>query len=87
MVRRAERVTYLVQQSHAAAAQARKSCLITDFRELNYNLNGQLTETIEVMLHPLPLSEHTETWEWQFDQLGGYKVERKTVFQIMALEL
>jgi hypothetical protein len=39
------------------------------------------------MLHPLPLSEHTETWEWQFDQLGGYKVERKTVFQIIALEL
>jgi hypothetical protein len=81
-----DRIIYLLQQAHLQLLMPGRSCLITDIRELNYDFQDKLSETCEMMLYPLPHSMRTENWEWLFDPYGGYKTDRKTVFQVVALE-
>jgi len=82
-----DRIIYLLQRAHLQLLMPGRSCLITDVRELNFDDQDKLVETCEMMMHPLPDSVRAENWEWQFDPQGGYKTERKTLFQVMALEL
>jgi hypothetical protein len=82
-----DRIIYLLQQAHLQLLVPGRSCLITDVRELNYDFRDKLAETCEMMLYPLPDHVHRETWEWQFDPTGGYKTGRRTVFEVVALEL
>ena len=80
------RMTDLLQQSHLQLLPSGKSCLITDIREFSYDLNDQEIQIIELINHPLPLYKYSETWKWQFDPQGGYRPERKTVLEVVALE-
>ena len=82
-----DRIMYLLQRAHLQLLMPGRSCLITDVRELNFDYQDQLVGTCEMLMHPLPDSVRAENWEWQFDPQGGYKTERKTFFQVMALEL
>lgn len=81
------RITSLLQQSHLQLLTPGRSCLITDFQEYIYNQDGTLSETIDTIRFPLPLSANTETWEWQFDPEGGYEPGKKTVLKVLAIEL
>lgn len=82
-----DRITSLLQQAHLQLMTPGSSCLITDFREYNYNQDGTVSETTDTVRFPLPLSANTETWEWQFDPEGGYKPGKKTVLKVLAIEL
>lgn len=82
-----DRIKSLLQQSHLQLLTPGSSCLITDFQEYNYNQDGTVSETTDVVRFPLPLSANTETWEWQFDPEGGYKPGKKTVLKVVAIEL
>jgi hypothetical protein len=81
------RIACLLQQSHLQLLAPGRACLITDVREFDYDLQDQKSEIGETIIYPLPLSEHKETWEWQFDLHGGYRTDKKTVLQVLALEI
>jgi hypothetical protein len=82
-----ERINFLLQQAHLNLLPNGKSCLITDFREVNTSLSGGITETSELLNVSLPDSPKRQSWEWQFDPDGSYKSGRKTVFQVVAQEI
>ncbi len=82
-----DRILQGLQQSHLQLLRPGKSCLITDVREINYDLSGSHAETTEVINIPLPASKYSETWEWQFDDRGDYRPGRRTVLEVAAMEL
>lgn len=80
-------ISSLLQQSHLLLLPPGRSCLITDIREHSYDPNGNEIQTNELIHHPLPAGERTETWKWDFDPQGGYRPDRKTVLDVVAIEL
>jgi hypothetical protein len=80
-------ITHLLQQSHLQLLQPGKSCLITDVKESGYHSDGRQTDTNLLIKCPLPLSDQTESWEWQFDPLGEYRSGTKIISQVVAFEL
>lgn len=83
-----ERINLLLQQSHLNLLESGKSCLITDVREIDIDMqsNREVGNT-GLISCTLPQAARMETWDWQFDPHGGYKPELKTVFQVVAIEL
>jgi len=81
-----ERINVLLQQSHLRLLRPGKSCLITDIREKNTDLENGTLETTGLTGLSFPAAASTDTWEWQFDPGGGYRAGKKTVMQVLALE-
>jgi hypothetical protein len=82
-----ERINYLLQREHLNSLPRGRSCLVTDFREINTDLSSGSIETLELLYASLPDTPNRQTWEWQFDPDGSYKSGRKTVFQVVAQEI
>ena len=76
-----------LQAAHLKLMMPGRSCLITDTEEYSYDLTDGSLETSPVVDCVMPAARRTETWEWQFDPLGDYKPDKKTVMKVMALEL
>jgi hypothetical protein len=76
-----------LQAAHLNLLMPGRSCLITDTEEWCYDLTNGSLETNPVVDCEMPAARRTETWEWQFDPLGEYKPEKRTVMKVMALEL
>jgi hypothetical protein len=81
-----DRLNLLLQQSHLRLLPPGKSCLVTDIIEKNTDLENGTTETTGLIDFSLPDAASRETWEWQFDPVGGYRAGKKTVMQVVALE-
>ncbi len=82
-----DRITNHLQQKHLQLLAPGRSCLITDIREYNFDQDDRVSETNDVIRFPLPLSANAKTWEWQFDPEGEYRPGKKTVLEVLAIEL
>jgi len=82
-----ESMNTLLEQSHLRLLIPGRSCLITDIEEICTDLVDGSIEKKKVIGCSLLLSTHSETWEWQFDLSGDYRKGKKTVLQVMAMEL
>jgi hypothetical protein len=80
-------ITELLQQNHLKLLECGRSCMITDVMETEYDLQGRAIESVDTLKVPLPVVDHKQTWDWQFDPTGGYQPDRKTVLKVMALEM
>ena len=76
----------LIQQKHLELLPANKSCIITDYEELNYNDQMQLTQQKPLVHVHLPNNKETVKWRWNFDMNKTYHNNYKTVFKVMAWE-
>lgn len=81
-----DRLNILLQQSHLRMLPPGKSCLVTDIIEKNTDLENGTPEMTALIGFSLPDAASKETWEWQFDPVGGYRAGKKTVMQVVALE-
>jgi len=82
-----ERINCLLQQAHLSFLPNGRSCLVTDFREINTDLSSGSTETSELLHTTLPDTPGRQNWEWRFDSDGSYKPGRQTIFQVVAQEI
>jgi hypothetical protein len=82
-----ENMNALLEQSHLKLLIPGRSCLITDILETRIDLVDGSIENKTVISCSLPSPKHSETWEWHFDPLGDYRQGKKTVLQVMAMEL
>jgi len=82
-----EKINRLLQQAHLELMETDKSCLVTDIRETNIDLAGGQVESSELLQVVLPDKPGIQTWEWMFDPNGEYRPGKKTILQILAMEL
>ncbi len=76
-----------IQKSHIDSLIPGKSCLITDYKERIYNIDGTLAFEKNLIFTALPEGKNKKTWEWHFDASGNYCRDKKAVFEVLAMEL
>ena len=75
-----------IQQAHLDLLPQNKSCIITDYKELNYDDNMKLIKTKPLIYIDLPKANNLLKWRWNFDMHKTYHRKYKTVFKVMAWE-
>jgi len=75
-----------IQQKHIEMLPKNKSCIITDYEELNYDDNMQLVKNKPLVYIDLPTGKNIQKWKWNFDLSKTYHKEYKTIFKVMAWE-
>jgi hypothetical protein len=75
-----------IQQKHLELMQPGKSCLITDFEEINLDQKNNITGTIPLIFTPISEGLIQEKWIWFFDTQMTYRKNLKTNFNVMALK-
>lgn len=76
----------IIQQTHLDLLPQNKSCIITDYEELNYDDNMKLIKTKPLVYTNLPKTGKLIKWRWNFDMHKTYHRKYKTVFKVMAWE-
>ena len=76
----------IIQQKHIDLLSQNKSCIITDYEELNYDDNMQLVKNKPLVYIELPKSKNGKKWKWDFDLSKTYHKDYKTIFKVMAWE-
>jgi len=76
-----------IQKSHIDSLIPGKSCLITDYEEEIFNMNGNPDSKRKLIFTDFPVGKNTKTWQWDFDLTGSYCPGKKTVFNVIAMEL
>lgn len=82
-----DRIIFLLQQAHLKLLTPGKALLVSDIREEYFDTNGLLTGTREHVRCPIPFSEPSESWEWQFDPVGVYSPGQRTILQVNAYQI
>lgn len=75
-----------IQQKHLAGLPENKSCLITDYEELNYSTSYELIRKKTLVHATLPKPKQKEQWQWYFDSKQYYHHDAKTVFNVIAID-
>ena len=76
-----------IQKSHIDSLIPGKSCLIADYEEEIYDMDGNPGEKKNLVYTNLPKGKNRRTWQWEFDMSGSYYTGKKTFFNVIALEL
>lgn len=74
-----------IQNEHLALLPKNKSCLITDYLQMNYNKDSKINET-ELIYTQFPISNYEENWEWIFDTKGTYNEFSKIIFKVKGID-
>ncbi len=77
----------IIQQKHIDMMPRNKSCIITDYEELNYDDNMNLINKKSLIYANLPKGKAIREWKWNFDFSKTYHNNYKTVFNVMAWDL
>ncbi len=75
-----------IQQQHLAGLPENKTCLITDYEELNYSVSDKLLQKKTLVHVALPKAKQKEQWQWHFDSKQYYHHNAKTVFNVIAID-
>lgn len=75
----------LIQKNHLRLLKKHHSLLITDTNEIVEDREGAVLNPL--LFVSLPKGACRESWKWQFDASGTYYKNKKTVFNVVALEL
>jgi hypothetical protein len=73
----------VIQQKHIEGLPKNKSCIITDYKEVNYISDISSGITKPLVYVDLNLNNKKE-WMWNFDTKGTYRNGFKTAFKVMA---
>lgn len=76
-----------IQQNHINSLQENKTCLITDYKELNFDNKKNLTEEKQLVFVPFPKGKFEQEWTWKFDLTGNYNKNSQTIFKVKAIDL
>lgn len=75
-----------IQKCHIDSLPKGKTCLITDFEEII--LENEITiERKSLIFTQIPDSTEIKQWQWYFDSRGTYNKGKKTVFNVMAVNI
>ncbi len=77
----------IIQQKHIDLMPRNKSCIITDYEELNYDDNMNLINKKSLIYTNLPKGKDVRKWKWNFDLNKTYHKNYKTIFKVMAWDL
>lgn len=77
----------LIQKSHVHWLPINKTCLISDYLELNLNDKDELINEKKLVHTDLPINNSTKKWNWKFDTQKTYHSQFKTVFKVIATNL
>jgi hypothetical protein len=75
-----------IQKCHLDSLPFGKSCMITDYEEWLFK-EDFLEKKNPLIYIKLPDGKRKTTWEWEFDTKMEYNKGRKTVFNVVAIEL
>ncbi len=73
-----------IQQLHMESLPGGKSCVITDFEEMNYINTFDTAKISKLVFVPLNRLEETREWLWVFDTHKTYRKKYKTTFKVIA---
>jgi len=76
-----------IQQNHLDILPVSKSCLITDYKEVNLNEKMEIINSNSLIYVDLPENKKTKKWQWNFDMSKTYQKNAKTIFKVKAIEL
>lgn len=75
-----------VQMGHISSLPVNKTCLIADYEELIYDDTGK-AESRSLVWATLPEGKNVERWQWNFDTCKTYYEGKKTILNVVAMEL
>lgn len=75
-----------IQKKHIQILPLEKSCLITDYREMLLNKEGQIVVERPLIHAELPSSGFSEEWIWLFDREMTYYQNYITQFRVRAID-
>ncbi len=75
-----------IQQNHLNSLKVNKTCLITDYKELNFNKNNVLEYENQLVFVDFPKNKFEDNWEWKFDMNGRYNKNLQTIFKVRAID-
>ncbi len=76
-----------IQKSHIDSLIPGSSCIITDNEEEIQRMNGAPDAKRKLVYTDLPRGKHVKTWQWDFDLSGSYHAGKRTIFNVIAMEL
>lgn len=74
-----------IHENHIHLLRNHRSLLITDVNEILVD-NNEITKK-PLIFAKLPPAKNKKQWEWVFDTTGSYHKNKKTIFNVIALEL
>lgn len=76
-----------IQQKHIASLPEGKSCIITDYEELIYS-SEEIIENINPSVYTeLPTGKDRSMWKWDFDKSQTYYENKKTIFNVIGIDV
>ena len=74
-----------VQQQHINWLPAGRTCLITDYRQIDIPLDGSPKTETQLVYADMPEKPPVREWEWLFDTNQRYSEKNNTIFKVMAI--
>lgn len=78
-------VRKMVQQNHINWLPAGRTCLITDYRQIDIPLDGSQKKETQLVYADLSQMPSNAEWEWVFDTNQRYSEKNNTIFKVMAV--
>ena len=75
-----------IQGNHLEILPKGKSCLISDYEEINLN-DGQIVKSKPLVHIDLPVNKQSKKWKWDFDTQRTYHKDFDTVFKVIGIEI
>jgi hypothetical protein len=75
-----------IQQNHFDMLPVGKSCLISDYMELNLD-GGKIIKKKPLVYINLPMNKKTKKWQWDFDTHQTYHKNVDIVFKVMGVDV
>ena len=76
-----------IQQNHLNLLPKGKSCLITDYEELNIGDNNKIIKRKPLIYLDLSQGINSKKWQWNFDMNQSYNKNFNTVFEVIGMEM
>lgn len=80
-----QHVRRLIQQQHVDYLPKGKSCLVTDYLEIETPVGGSESVQKQLLYCKLPETATFKEWNWVFDTNQRYSVKNNTTFKVKAV--
>ena len=74
-----------VQQQHISWLPVGRTCLITDYRQIDIPIDGSPRTETQLVFADMPEKLPVKEWEWLFDTNQRYSEKNNTIFKVMAI--
>lgn len=74
----------IIQENHISLLMQNKSCLITDYEQVNTCLKTKIQSKYNLLHINVPEKNKTEFWDWKFDNTGRYLKNNNVTLKVLA---